>query len=137
MTIKAGARLRFGLVLVGLAALSAAMFSLPHSRTPARRAESSPISVAGSFARRGAAGSAKAAFALAAFEKLPLSFEANRGQADSHVRFLARSRDFALFILPGEALLASRPGTGAKPQEAARVAADVRNRRGAFGLSCG
>jgi hypothetical protein len=107
--------------LLGLAAISAAMVGLPHSRILMRRSASSTATNAGSAARHGEISPPKSAFALAAFEKLPLSFEANHGQADPRVRFLARSRDFALFILPGEALLAARTTAAAKPQKGARI----------------
>jgi hypothetical protein len=44
----------------------------------------------------------------AAFGKLPLSFEANRGQTDAQVKFLSRGRDYSLFLTPKEAVLALR-----------------------------
>src|SRR5579885_2181449 len=37
---------------------------------------------------------------------LPISFEANQGQADSSVRFLAHGPGYSLFLTPTEALLA-------------------------------
>lgn len=39
------------------------------------------------------------------FGKVPLSFEPNRGQADSQVQFLARGRGYALFLAAGHAVL--------------------------------
>ncbi|HKP12461.1 MAG TPA: SBBP repeat-containing protein, partial [Blastocatellia bacterium] len=39
------------------------------------------------------------------YRKLPLSFEANRGQADPRARFIAKGKDFTLFLCPDEALL--------------------------------
>jgi hypothetical protein len=45
------------------------------------------------------------------YGKLPLSFEANQGQTDSQVKFLARGRGYALFLTPAEAVLSL-----AKPQ---------------------
>src|SRR6202011_2489983 len=45
----------------------------------------------------------------AAFGKLPLSFEANRGQFDARVRFAARGPGYSLFLTPKEAVLALRP----------------------------
>ena len=41
-----------------------------------------------------------------AYRKLPLSFEANRGQSDPRVRFLSRGRDSTLFLTPAEIVLA-------------------------------
>jgi Beta-propeller repeat len=40
------------------------------------------------------------------YGKLPLSFEANRGQTDSRVKFLTRGPGYTLFLTPGEAVLA-------------------------------
>lgn len=37
-----------------------------------------------------------------AIANLPLSFEANQGQVDSHVRFLTRGTDYALFLTATE-----------------------------------
>jgi hypothetical protein len=43
-----------------------------------------------------------------AYGTLPLAFEANRGQTDSRVDFLARGQGYALFVRPTEAVLALR-----------------------------
>jgi hypothetical protein len=50
------------------------------------------------------------------YGKLPLSFEANQGQTDSQVKFLARGRGYALFLTPTEAVLSL-----AKPQAQAHA----------------
>jgi Beta-propeller repeat len=50
------------------------------------------------------------------YGKLPLSFEANQGQTDPQVKFLARGRGYALFLTPTEAVLSL-----AKPQAQART----------------
>ena len=42
----------------------------------------------------------------AAYGKLPLYFEANKGQTDEQVRFLARGSGSTLFLTPSEAVLA-------------------------------
>ncbi len=42
---------------------------------------------------------------LVAYTKLPLSFEANRGQTDGQVRFLAHGGGYTLFLTPTEAVL--------------------------------
>lgn len=50
------------------------------------------------------------------YGKLPLSFEANRGQTDERVRFLARRRGFTLFLTDDEALLSlRRPSAESRP----------------------
>jgi len=54
---------------------------------------------------------------LAAYGRLPLSFEANHGQTDAHVKFLSRGRGYSLFLTPSEAVLVLRKVEG-KRQEA-------------------
>jgi hypothetical protein len=45
---------------------------------------------------------------VAAYGKLPLSFEANQGQTDSQVKFLSRGRGYGLFLTGDEAVLVLR-----------------------------
>jgi hypothetical protein len=45
-----------------------------------------------------------------AYGHLPLSFEANQGQMDSHVQFLSRGRGHQLFLTPSDAVLTLRTG---------------------------
>ena len=42
---------------------------------------------------------------LANYGKLPLSFEANQGQADEQVKFLSRGSGYTLYLMPTKALL--------------------------------
>jgi beta-propeller repeat-containing protein len=42
------------------------------------------------------------------YERLPLSFEANRGQTDPQVKFLSRGRGYALFLTGNEAVVSLR-----------------------------
>jgi hypothetical protein len=44
-----------------------------------------------------------------AYGKLPLSFQANRGQTDSRVDFIARGSGYSLFLSPSEAVLSLSP----------------------------
>lgn len=44
------------------------------------------------------------------YGRLPLSFEANAGQADRGVRFLSRGRGYGLYLIGNEAVLTLRPG---------------------------
>lgn len=48
------------------------------------------------------------------YGKLPLTFEANQGQTDSHVKFLSRGSGYALFLTGDEAVISMRGGE-AKP----------------------
>src|SRR2546430_762262 len=63
-----------------------------------------------------AAGTVKAHL-VEAYGKLPLSFEANRGQTDSRVKFLSRGPGYTLFLTQREAVLALRPAAarGTRP----------------------
>lgn len=47
----------------------------------------------------------------AAYGRLPLHFEANSGQTDLQVRFLARGQGYTLFLTPSQAVLSLRKGT--------------------------
>ncbi|MGB9485563.1 MAG: hypothetical protein WCD04_05565 [Terriglobia bacterium] len=50
---------------------------------------------------------------VASYGKLPLSFEANQGQPDARVRFLARGGGYTIFLTRDEAVLTlrkSQPG---------------------------
>src|SRR5205809_2214315 len=46
--------------------------------------------------------------AMESYGRLPLSFEANNGQTESQVRFLARGRGYTLFLAQNEAVFALR-----------------------------
>ncbi|TAL50061.1 MAG: hypothetical protein EPN89_05315, partial [Methylovulum sp.] len=54
----------------------------------------------------------------AQYGKLPMSFEANRGQTDAAVRFLSRGAGYALYITPTEAVFSLRKA-GTKPDAGA------------------
>src|SRR5580704_8518134 len=56
-----------------------------------------------------------------AYGDLPLSFEANRGQADSQVKYMARGRGYTLFLTPKETVLALRHALPAKQKPAANA----------------
>jgi hypothetical protein len=45
---------------------------------------------------------------VATYGKLPLAFEANRGQTDGQVKFLSRGPGYTLFLTPSEAVLSLR-----------------------------
>jgi Beta-propeller repeat len=57
-----------------------------------------------------------------AYARLPLSFEANEGQADSHVRFLAHGKGFALLLTRDKAVLALRSSSPAASRRSSRAA---------------
>ncbi|MGJ0490753.1 SBBP repeat-containing protein [Methylobacter sp.] len=50
------------------------------------------------------------------YGKLPLSFEANQGQTDAQVKFLARGQGYTLFLTPTETVLSLK-----KPQAKAKI----------------
>ncbi len=57
---------------------------------------------------------------IESYGRLPLSFEANRGQADPRVRFLSRGNGSTLFLTSTEAVLALRSGAVAKLPDGSR-----------------
>src|ERR1700674_4517582 len=52
---------------------------------------------------------------LDSYGKLPLSFEANHGQADGQVKFLSRTGSYTLFLTGDEAVLALRGRAAKRP----------------------
>jgi hypothetical protein len=53
---------------------------------------------------------------------LPLSFEANQGQVDKQVKYLARGQGYTLFLTPGAAVLGLRSEGAGRPTEWLRLA---------------
>src|SRR5437867_643998 len=94
---------------------------VPHSR------ESSPgrTDVPMSTSRAGPAASIKAlekadhaaqARVMESYARLPLSFEANRGQMDSDVKFFSRGSGYSIFITPTGAVLTLGSGSSPNPR---------------------
>ena len=61
---------------------------------------------------------------VAAYGKLPLSFEANQGQTDKQVKFLSRGRGYTLFLTPTEAVLSLRKGSAESEAQVPRLVND-------------
>jgi hypothetical protein len=59
--------------------------------------------------------------AAASYGRIPLSFEANRGQTDPSVQFLSHGQGYTLFLRQGEALLALRSGEPAEGKSASNA----------------
>src|SRR3982074_3815304 len=57
---------------------------------------------------------------VAAYRKFPLSFEANQGQADKRVKFLARGLGYTLFLTDQEAVLALPQVTPAAEKQSSK-----------------
>jgi hypothetical protein len=93
------------LVLSTLACLLAAPLML------SRRAPSPPA------ADSGATRQAPREQALETYGRIPLSFEANRGQAEGSVDFLARGAGYTLFLKPAEATLVLSRGQAGAPSQ--------------------
>ena len=51
---------------------------------------------------------------LASYGKLPLSFAANRGQTDSHVKVISGGNGYSLFLTSNEAVLSLKPSRDRK-----------------------
>lgn len=72
---------------------------------------------------------AKAAQAKAAFGNLPLGFQANRGQTDAAVKYLARSANSTLFLTADEAVLSlTKPVSGQESENGRTASAVLRTR---------
>ena len=52
---------------------------------------------------------------------VPLSFEANQGQVDEQVKYLARGQGYSLFLTPGAAVLGLRSAGIGKPTQWVRL----------------
>ena len=89
---------------VRLVALLLPMAGWIVAREPDSR-ESSPGRGAGSIKGLETSDHAAQARVMESYGKLPLSFEANRGQMDSDVKFFSRAGGYGIFITPAEAVL--------------------------------
>jgi hypothetical protein len=72
--------------------------------------------VAGAAAERGRAG--------ANFDAIPLAFEANQGQTDPAVKYLARGNGYTAFLTADETVFAMRSGAHASARKSGKKAAD-------------
>lgn len=73
-----------------------------------------------------------------AYGALPLSFEANRGQVDSRVKYVARGAGYGLFLTPGEAVLSLSTASNSRSTEAeATTPAGSRTRPAISGTRAG
>jgi hypothetical protein len=86
-------------LFVGLTLIAATCgLSLPGHSDPPVRAILSPAAIVPARAHK--------ASVVRKVGRLPLSFERNQGQTDSHVRFFTHSGDSTLFLTPSEAVFA-------------------------------
>jgi Beta-propeller repeat len=101
------------------ATASARAATSPHATTPTQPVSSSQ--------------SDSSSRAASAFARLPLRFEANQGQTDARVKFLARGDGYNLFLTPGEAVLSlnaeARDAKGARAAEGRASAAEVKEKK--------
>ena len=95
-------------------------FAVPH-RSPKQAADG-----VGSRASAPALDPSAAARARQAYGELPLQFEANRGQTDVSVKFLARGDGYNLFLTPNEAVLDLHRRAAGERRGAARERAVLR-----------
>ena len=63
--------------------------------------------------------SAQPARVVEGYGRLPLAFEANRGQADAQVKFFSRGAGYSLFLTSDEAVLTLSKGSREKPASSA------------------
>ena len=71
---------------------------------------------------------------MAAYGKLPLSFEENQGQTAREVRYVSHGSGYELFLTPEEAVLALRPNAprDLSPLHRTAYIGDLRNARRVF-----
>jgi hypothetical protein len=74
------------------------------------------------LAAEGVAGAVETHLTLLTYAALPLAFEANRGQTDKQVRFLARAEGVTLFLTPQEMVLSLPSGKGTRSVVRLRLA---------------
>src|SRR5262245_6920468 len=72
------------------------------------------------------------ATAQAAWGKLPLSFESNKGQTASHVKFLARGAGYTLFLSGSEAVLSLRGDDKETKRQGNKETKGIRNPQSAI-----
>ena len=101
----------FGVCIIFLSILAMAQnASIPRSKQlPLVPTAAQPGGAASSFAA-GQFSRAVHPELLTSYGKLPLAFEANQGQTDSDVKFLAHRSGYALFLTATDAILTLRPG---------------------------
>jgi hypothetical protein len=112
-------KLRFSLTPVPLlvfAVLTGVSLTFEASRSSAKAPEANWTSDAGTSAID------RSAKVASAYGGLPLTFEANMGQADKRVRFIARGAGYGLFLTSDGALLALRPPMGSSNEWPSRAA---------------
>ncbi|HEV3279606.1 MAG TPA: SBBP repeat-containing protein [Terriglobia bacterium] len=125
----------FGRLTTSVAFLLALIFSIGNfsvrglAQTPAIRSDDA----ARQSTPPASAGSVDAARFRAQYGQLPLSFEANQGQADSQVKFLSRGAGYTLLLTADEAVLALKTEggstqriSGRAPKSERRTAAALR-----------
>jgi hypothetical protein len=82
---------------------------------PAAATQLKPVgSLAGGAGATGASAPGAGTRLEAAYGKLPLRFEANRGQTDPRVKFLSRGSGYTFFLTPAEAVLVLRSSAPAE-----------------------
>ena len=64
---------------------------------------------------------------IASYGKLPLSFEANQGQADPRVKFLSRGRGYGVFLTGSEVVLEVQESGGRSQESEARIQGSIQN----------
>jgi len=69
----------------------------------------------------------------AEYGKLPLSFEANRGQTDPHVNFISRGSGYTLYLTSTEAVLTLRQNLGSAQPTAGRKNPQISSKRRVIG----
>jgi hypothetical protein len=103
-SLKVSSHYTFGLLVrllvLALLAPSVTPLAVTHGASGSRRATTS-----GKPSTSSAPDAATKARVEENYGKLPLSFEANKGQTDARVKFLSRGQGYSFFLTPSEAVM--------------------------------
>ncbi len=92
-------------VVLTLIAVAAVVFAVGPAKSFIHHDDARTISVARAASQRAAVTPAARARINASFAALPLAFEANEGQTDPQVKYMARGNGYKLYLTQGDAVL--------------------------------
>ena len=107
-------------LILGMVLALSVFSSLVFAQTSPMAPVNQPTGLKLPVARSAEPNAATRARVIDTYGKLPLRFEANRGQTDSRVKFLARGAGYSLFLTGDEAVLSLRQAEAGQQKAAGR-----------------
>jgi hypothetical protein len=107
-------------VVLTLIAVAMVVFALGPAKSFIHHDDARTVSVARPMPQPAAVTPATRARVNASFAALPLAFEANQGQTDPQVKYMARGNGYTLFLTSGDAVLSlasASPSAQSRPKE--------------------